>query len=66
MVSLKKKKQNRFKIIKILFFLEMFSVPPHSGMQMQPMPPMGYQAHQMPPNVSVFYSCLKRFIIFFH
>lgn len=29
------------------------SVPPHAGMQMgAPMPPMGYQGHQMPPNVS--------------
>lgn len=28
------------------------NIPPHAGMQMQPMPPMGYQGHQMPPNVS--------------
>lgn len=35
--------------INILFI---FLGPPHAGMQMQPMPPMGYQGHQMPPNVS--------------
>lgn len=36
-----------------LFFVGSFTVPPHGGMQMQPMPPMGYQGHQMPPNVSI-------------
>lgn len=42
----------------LIFLFSILTIlgPSHPGMQMQPqgppMPPMGYQGHQMPPNVS--------------
>lgn len=55
LLSLMAFQMNCLQIVLVSFMkniFHFFSVPSHPSMQMQPMPPMNYPGHQMPPNVS--------------